>query len=99
MDGTKVNYFLRRWIRRRIQRGLRRRYSIYYEGWGHHHHHSHQFNRWGNMGMNCSSMPGYVNVDYSGGWNPNYHDQLLRNNIDAVYMRYDFNYSGQLEGN
>jgi hypothetical protein len=51
------------------------------------------------MGMTYTTRPGYVVVDYSNGWNPNYHDQLLRNNIDAVYMRYDFNRSGQLEGN
>jgi hypothetical protein len=51
------------------------------------------------MGMTYTTMPGYCMVDYSSGWNPNYHDQLLRNNIDSVYMRYDRNYSGQLEGN
>ena len=54
------------------------------------------FNRWGNTGMNYQSMNGYMNIDYSGGWNPNYHDQLLRTNIDAVYSRYDMNFSGQL---
>ena len=54
------------------------------------------FNRWGNTGMNYQSMNGYMNIDYSGGWNPNYHDQLLRTNIDVVYSRYDMNFSGQL---
>jgi Ca2+-binding EF-hand superfamily protein len=44
-------------------------------------------------------MPGYNAVDYSSGWNPNSHDQLLQNNIEAVYHRYDQNRSGQLEGN
>lgn len=44
-------------------------------------------------------MNGYVYVDYSNGWNPNYHDQILRNNIDVVYQRYDMNFTGQLEGN
>lgn len=48
------------------------------------------------MGMGYTSMPSYCTVDYSSGWNPNYHDQLLRNNIDVVYQRYDRNYSGQL---
>lgn len=46
--------------------------------------------------MNYQTMNGYQNIDYSGGWNPNYHDQLLRNNIDIVYQRYDMNFSGQL---
>ncbi len=54
------------------------------------------FNRWGSSGF--QHMNGYVAVDYSGGWNANYHDQLLRNNIDVVYQRYDRNFSGQLEG-
>lgn len=54
------------------------------------------FNRWGNSGMNYQTMNGYQNIDYSGGWNSNYHDQLLRNNIDIVYQRYDMNFSGQL---
>ena len=52
------------------------------------------FNRWGNSGF--QHMNGYVSVDYNGGWNANYHDQLLRNNIDVVYQRYDRNFSGQL---
>lgn len=56
------------------------------------------FNRWGNPGFNYQGMNGYVFVDYSQGWNPNYHDQLLRNNIDIVFGRYDMNFSGQLEG-
>ncbi len=56
------------------------------------------FNRWGNNGFNYQSMNGYQAVDYSNGWNPNYHDQLLRNNIDIIYTRYDMNFSGQLEG-
>lgn len=56
------------------------------------------FNRWGNSCPNYQSMNGFNNVNYSGGWNANVHDQMLRNNIDVVYQRYDFNYSGQLEG-
>lgn len=57
------------------------------------------FNRWGgNNGYNYQAMSGYTTVDYSNGWNPNYHDQLLRNNIDIIYQRYDMNFSGQLEG-
>lgn len=57
------------------------------------------FNRWGaNNGYNYQTMNGFQAVDYSNGWNPNYHDQLLRNNIDLIYQRYDMNFSGQLEG-
>jgi hypothetical protein len=56
-------------------------------------------NRWGSSCPSYNTMPGYSFVDYSNGWNPNYHDQLLRNNIDIVYQRYDRNFSGQLEGN
>jgi len=56
------------------------------------------FNKWGANGYNYQTMNGYQVVDYSNGWNPNYHDQLLRNNIDMIYQRYDMNFSGQLEG-
>ena len=29
------------------------------------------FNRWGgNQGFNYQGMNGFVNIDYSGGWNP-----------------------------
>lgn len=56
------------------------------------------FNRWGNPGMNFQGMNGFNYVDYSGGWNPNIHDQMLRNNIELVFQRYDMNFSGQLEG-
>jgi len=56
------------------------------------------FNRWGGGGMNYQGMNGYNMVDYSGGWNPNIHDQMLQNNINRVYMQYDMNMSGQLEG-
>lgn len=97
-----------------VGKRIRTRYTFTYKGgfgggyggYGGHHHHGHHhhggfisFNRWGNMGYNYSSMPGFVVVDYSNGWNGAYHDQLLRNNIDVVYQRYDRNYSGQLEGN
>jgi hypothetical protein len=44
------------------------------------------------------SMNGYMNVDYSGGWNPAVHDQMLQNNINVVFQRYDMNFTGQLEG-
>ena len=43
-------------------------------------------------------QPGYCQVNYSQGWNPNVHDQMLLNNIGQVFMRYDRNRSGQLEG-
>lgn len=56
------------------------------------------FNRWGNTGLNYQSMNGYTHIDYSSGWNPSYHDQLLRTNIDYVFQQYDFNFSGQLHG-
>jgi hypothetical protein len=57
------------------------------------------FNRWGNSGFNYQTMNGYNHVDYSGGWNPNIHDQMLKTNIDFVYQKYDNNFTGQLEGN
>ncbi len=56
------------------------------------------FNRWGNTGCNFQGMNGYTFVDYSGGWNPAIHDQMLRNNVELVFQRYDLNFSGQLEG-
>ena len=43
-------------------------------------------------------MNGYNYVDYSGGWNPMIHDQMLIAKIDMVFQRYDMNFSGQLEG-
>jgi len=57
------------------------------------------FNRWGVPGLNYQSMNGYNFVDYSGGWNPNIHDIMLKNNIDFVFQKYDYNRTGQLEGN
>ena len=54
------------------------------------------FNRWANSGMNYQGMNGFTFVDYSGGWNPAMHDQLLRNNIDFVFNMYDMNRTGQL---
>ena len=56
------------------------------------------FNRFGNNGMNYQGMNGFHQIDYSGGWNPNVHDQMLQNNINRVFMQYDMNMSGQLEG-
>ena len=56
------------------------------------------FNRWGTGGMNYQGMNGWNQVDYSGGWNPNVHDAMLKNNIEMVFQRYDMNMSGQLEG-
>lgn len=56
------------------------------------------FNRWANSNINYQSMNGFVQVDYSGGWNPNVHDMMLKRNIQQVYQRYDMNHSGQLEG-
>ena len=51
------------------------------------------FNRWGNPGFNYQSMNGFNHVDYSGGWNAQIHDQMLKNNIDFVYQKYDTNFS------
>lgn len=42
-------------------------------------------------------MNGFCNVDYSGGWD-NQHNQQLMNNINKVFVRYDFYASGYLEG-
>ena len=44
-------------------------------------------------------MGGFVNVNYQQGWNPQVHDQMLLNNINIVFLKYDMNRSGQLEGN
>jgi len=57
------------------------------------------FNTWGNTGTNYQQMNGFQAVDYSGGWNANVHDQMLRAKIEQIYMRYDMNQSGSLEGN
>ena len=57
------------------------------------------FNRWANPGFNYQNMNGYNYVDYSGGWNPQVHDIMLQQKIDMVFQRYDFNFSGQMEGN
>ena len=54
------------------------------------------FNRWGGAGFDYTGMNGYTMVDYSGGWNPAVHDMMLRQNIERVFMQYDFNMSGQL---
>ena len=56
------------------------------------------FNRWASPGMNYMGMNGWNAVDYSGGWNPQVHDMMLQQNINRVFMQYDMNMSGQLEG-
>ena len=66
-------------------------------GGGHQGCHGHAFNRWGNN-SNYNQMQGFTHVDYSQGWNANVHDQMLQNNINIVYQKYDSNFSGQLEG-
>ena len=48
--------------------------------------------------MNYMGMNGWNQVDYTGGWNPQVHDMMLRQNIERVFMQYDMNMSGQLEG-
>ena len=55
-----------------------------------------QMNRWAQSGMNYQQQAGFVNVDYSGGWNPNVHDQMLKRNIQQVFNMYDRNRNGQL---
>jgi hypothetical protein len=56
-----------------------------------------QFNRWAQPGFSYQTMPGFHQVDYSGGWNPNIHDQMLRNNINQVFVKHDTNRNGQLD--
>jgi len=56
-----------------------------------------QFNRWAQPGSNYQTMSGFQNVDYSAGWNPNVHDQMLKNNINQVFMKHDTNRNGQLD--
>ena len=58
-----------------------------------------QMNRWATPGMNYQTQPGFVRVDYSGGWNPNVHDNMLKSNIQQVFNMYDRNRNGQLDGN
>ena len=57
-----------------------------------------QFNKFAGSNPNYASMNGFSNVDYSGGWNPNVHDSMLKSKINQVYMMHDANRSGQLEG-
>ena len=57
-----------------------------------------QYNPWARPGINYQSMSGFHQVDYTGGWNPNIHDTMLRNNINKVFVRYDANRNGQLDG-
>lgn len=56
-----------------------------------------RFNRFNQAGFNYQTMPGFQQVDYSGGWNPNIHDNLLRNNINHVFQKHDTNRNGQLD--
>ena len=56
-----------------------------------------QFNRWAQPNYNYQTMPGFQRVDYSGGWNPNLHDQMLKTNINQVFMKHDTNRNGQLD--
>ena len=56
------------------------------------------FNRWMHPGFNYQGMNGFNYIDYSGGWNPMVHDQMLVAKINIVFQRYDFNFSGALEG-
>ena len=55
-----------------------------------------QYNPWARPNYNYSSMPGFCQVDYSGGWNPNVHDMMLKQKINQVFMQYDMNRNGQL---
>lgn len=54
------------------------------------------FNTWSNTGLNYKAMDGFNPVNYSNGWDSNIHDQMLRDNVDYVYQKYDTNFSGQL---
>jgi len=54
------------------------------------------FNRWTSTGLNYQGMDGFHYIDYSKGWDTNIHDQMLKDNIDYVYNKYDTNFSGQL---
>ena len=57
-----------------------------------------QYNPWARPNFNYTSMPGFCQVDYTGGWNPNVHDMMLKQKINHVFMQYDMNRNGQLEG-
>jgi hypothetical protein len=52
------------------------------------------FNRWGANNTNYMNMNGFIQVDYSGGWNPTCHDAMLQKNIDQVFFIHDINKSG-----
>jgi hypothetical protein len=57
-----------------------------------------RFNRWASPSFEYHSMLGFRQVDYSSGWNPSVHDIMLKNSINQVFMQYDQNRNGQLEG-
>ena len=46
---------------------------------------SNPFNRWAVPNYNYQTLKGFTAIDYTGGWNANVHDQLLKSNIDAVF--------------
>ena len=56
-----------------------------------------QYNRWAQPNYNYHSMPGFQRVDYSGGWNANIHDNMLKNAINQVFTKHDTNRNGQLD--
>lgn len=46
---------------------------------------SNPFNRWVVPNFDYKALKGFTTISYAGGWNPGYHDQLLKNSITAVY--------------
>jgi hypothetical protein len=56
-----------------------------------------QINPWAQSGTNYQQMAGFQAVDYSGGWNPSVHDNMLKHNINQVFMKHDTNRNGQLD--
>jgi len=58
------------------------------------------FNNYGGGFNNYGGGSGFNNMgtfSYNGTWNTG-NDQMLRSQIDRVYMQYDYNRTGQLEG-
>ena len=55
------------------------------------------FNVWARPNYDYTKMKLYQMVDYSGGWNPNIHDEMLKFHISEVVRKHDCNRNGQMD--